>query len=188
IDPLAMKATLLANAPPSITPAMLVDRGLALAEKTLADNNYRAAAGLLQALDGVAQKTKNQQLVTQIRSRGRDVTDLAKEYDSASKAFEIIDKKGNDPEANSKWGKFLCFYKGAWDEGLPFLAKGNEVELRIWAGKELTKPTGSTAQMELGDEWWKIAESKEGLAKKQLLLHAKYWYEQAATKLEGFER
>src|SRR5207248_11027781 len=44
------------------------------------------------------------------------------------------------------------------------------------------------AQIELGDAWWERANPETGRAKQHLRERAKYWYDQAVTKVTGITR
>src|SRR5262249_48670421 len=41
-------------------------------------------------------------------------------------------------------------------------------------------------QVSVGDAWWNLADAERGVAKGQILLRAKHWYEQARPQLSGF--
>jgi tetratricopeptide (TPR) repeat protein len=175
----------------NVLPAMkaIAERSMALAEETIDRHNFDAARRLLASAETAARKANSPPLLARVQARNRELTEISREYEPARAALEVLLQKPNDAEANYKLGRFLCFFKGNWEEGLPCLVKGSDAKLRFLAGREVTKPTSSIAQRELGDDWWDLAEKNTGLARKHLLLHVKYWYEQCISQLPvGLER
>ena len=60
------------------------------------------------------------------------------------------------------------------------LAKGNDNDLKSAAEMEVpTPPAGPEARFKLADTWWDLAQSRNGRERKQILLHAADWYQQA---------
>jgi len=82
-------------------------------------------------------------------------------------------------------GRFLCFYRGQWEEGLPHLARGSDDELRLLAARELTGPTSPSDQADLAESWFFLAKRYRDHARRQLALHAKTWYDRCLDGLEG---
>jgi serine/threonine protein kinase len=173
-----------------VLPAMkqITQRSVELAEQRILKGDYEQAAELLKIATVSANKAKDPPLLASIQARARDITDIANEAKTAQLAFEVLKTKPDDPEANLRWGKFQAFYQGDWKEGIEHLAKGSDAGLKLKAREELTKPSSSTAQMELGDYWFEQAEKSHGLVKKNQLLHAEFWYKQCVKELAGFNR
>jgi hypothetical protein len=74
-------------------------------------------------------------------------------------------------------GKYLCFSKGNWEQGLPMLAQCDNEKARSLALRDLKGAETAKEQLELGDAWWDICKSR-----------AVYWYEQALPSLSGLEK
>ena len=100
-------------------------------------------------------------------------------------AVATIETTPTDPEANSAVGRFLCFVKGDWESGIPMLAIGNEETLKNLAERELSMPISAGEQVALGDAWWTIGESLNGLSKRNIVMRAQHWYLTALPKLSG---
>jgi tetratricopeptide (TPR) repeat protein len=176
-----------------VAPAIMkrvADQSLELAEQAIADDNYPAARGLLGIAKAASDKARLLPIQVRVEARTKEVLELEKEYAAAGAAFQTLTKKPGDVDAGLKWGRFLCYYKASWDEGLPFLAKAGDARLRLLADEDLRKPTSPKVQVKLGDDWYSQADKNQGLARKNILLRAKYWYEKALPTIPvgEFER
>jgi WD40 repeat protein len=175
--------------------AMSVPASKALAESCLSAiddaltmDNFAAAVALVSLAEPAAKRSRGAGLTTSVQTRGAEVREAEKEYGSVKAAAQTLVQTPADPPANLITGRYSCLYKGEWDKGLPRLAAGNDPTLQALAKKELAKPAEGPAQIELGDAWWDLGETKSGAVKAQLQHHAAYWYEQALAGATGLTR
>ena len=96
----------------------------------------------------------------------------------------------DDAAAAETVGRYLCFVKNDWKAGLAMLARGRDESLRNLAAREvfLSKEPLATPidRLKLANEWWKLAESANGLPAEQaegLKAHASGIYREIAPKL-----
>jgi hypothetical protein len=96
----------------------------------------------------------------------------------------------DDAAAAEAVGRYLCFVKNDWKAGLAMLARGRDESLRNLAAREvfLSKEPLATPidRLKLANEWWKLAESANGLPAEQaecLKAHASGIYREIAPKL-----
>ncbi len=94
-------------------------------------------------------------------------------------ALATLREKPEDPQANLLVGRYLCFVKGAWDQGIPLVALGSDEGLKAIAQRELEGTDGYHEQVEIGDGWWELADAHEGQEKEAMLLRAGSWYREA---------
>ncbi len=119
----------------------------------------------------------------------RSVRETEAAYTEVKKAIVLLVDKPNDSDANLKVGKYRCFMKGDWKNGLPMLALGNDATLKGLAEKEVAGVTGSDEQIKLGDGWWEVGEKMIGGAQKTIQLHAIHWYREALPSMtKGLSR
>jgi serine/threonine-protein kinase len=166
----------------------LAEIGLELAGEALDEENYSTATRLLEIAEAAAKKAGSPALHTHVQKRSKDIAEIAKEYVLAREAAELLKTKPLDAEASLRWGRFQAFYKGHWGTGLPLLARGSDEALAGLAQKDQSNPDQPGAQLALADAWWETAMNLGGIAKKQVLLRARYWYEQAVPQLAGFNK
>jgi hypothetical protein len=113
------------------------------------------------------------------------VLETEKEFDAVKEAQETLKEKPDDPEASLAWGKFLCFIKGNWDKGLPYLAKSSDEDLKALAKKEMDKQSTTKDQVELADSWWDLGDKEQGVARVQLKRRAFFWYKKVENSVRG---
>src|SRR5258706_11302634 len=86
------------------------------------------------------------------------------------------------------WGKFACFFKNDWSEGLGRLAKCIDSKLKELAEKDLSNPKGGLAQLALANGWWDYAQKQTGYSKRVFQSRAAHWYRQAVPEVAGLEK
>jgi hypothetical protein len=96
----------------------------------------------------------------------------------------------DDPAACLAVGRWYCFDKDDWANGLKFLAKGSDPALQTLARQELeAKPVTAEEKIARGDACWDGAEKSTGKAKAALRRRADSWYEPAMPDLaSGLEK
>ena len=106
------------------------------------------------------------------------------------KALEATKKLATDPEdaqANLMAGRFLCFRRGDWEQGLPMLAKGADADLKALAAKEAAAPTDAASQIKLAEAWWMAGEKQPGRNKSLLRRRSMHWYGLSQLEIHGLE-
>jgi hypothetical protein len=100
----------------------------------------------------------------QLRQTVADHKKLHQKYDQAR---ETLRETPDDAKALEIVGKYLCFVKQDWKEGLAALAAGRESVLQDLAAREIALLAGSepdtTAVFALAGEWWALAETVKRL-------------------------
>jgi WD40 repeat protein len=180
VDTLAMKTAMLNLAAQKATfkedSAAIAEQALALVEQALANDNYQVAQELIKAAEDAATKSKMLQLVARVEKAGAEVEQGKKEFSRMSKFVDILAKNPNDVDANREMGNYFCLVKGNWDKGLPMLVKGNDKDLLALAKRDLANPKETLEQLDIGDEYYRLAEGEKALTHKNLLKRAYYWY------------
>src|SRR5262249_18885619 len=162
----------------------IADMALALADDAVDEDNYPAALRLLEIAKAAASKLNSITAYKQINARIREVTEIQKEYGYAKAAVETLIKSPDDAEANCRWGRFICLFKGSWSKGIPLLAQGSDRKLKEVAEKELAKPTNATERVDLGNAYLSLAENEQSqIAKRALRARAKDWFDQESPGL-----
>jgi WD40 repeat protein len=162
--------------------------GLAIVDQAVAADDYTAANRLLNTLDGVAARSKQLPLVTRVQSRRTEVVQLQRESNNLRQARETLARDPSDPAANLALGRHQAFGKGDWSGGLPLLARGADSGIKALAAKELAKPSDASAQLQIADGWWDMAEQQAEPARGEIRRHAQGWYEQAWPRLSAPQR
>ena len=163
----------------------IAEHALPLIDQAVEKDDFRGAKYLGKLTLDSARKARAREVLKQVVTRNGEVAEIAKAYEATRDAFAKLKKEPVDPEANLAVGKYLCFLKGHWDKGLPMLALGTDEGLKKLAVKELEGASDVDGQVALGDGWWDLASSTEGVVKKQLEGRAAHWYRKALPQLTG---
>lgn len=164
----------------------VVEAALPLLDEAIAADDLDAAARITAAALAAARKSQSVPLVGQVQSRSKELDKLKASFEKVQAAREALKKNADDPEANLAVGKHLCFVKGDWDKGLPYLAKGSDEKIKSLAQKDLAIPTDTAKQLELADAWYDLAASQD--VKVPLQMRALRWYREAGPQVSGLSK
>jgi hypothetical protein len=157
-------------------------------DSILADEYDKAMEGAKTGL-AAATKLKDPAMIVRFQAFTQQIPVIKKEYAKIPQLRDALAAAPDDAEKNLAMGKFLCFIKGDWDKGLPYLAKSPDGEIKKTAAKELVKPaTTSPSDVALkegiADAWWAVAGKLTGLSKDNCLLRSALWYDRAIPQIK----
>ncbi len=157
-------------------------------DEAIAAGRYDIAVNIADAAYRLASGEGDAELRKRTYDRRNAVRKLALKWQGLTDARNTLKTTPDDPAANLAVGRWFCFERQDWEQGLPLLAKCSSPALRGIAEQELkSPPTTPDAQVKLADAWWNLAERVEGKEKDALMLHAGEWYTKALSGLpEGF--
>ena len=189
IDALELKQKLLEKFITAAKPEQTAD-AIPVAEQLLDQavgaDRYETALVLATAASSAAAKSKiatRKEIEDRLSRRRHDIRIIEPIYAAAKKAQDVLDKNPADPDANLAVGRWRCFYKNDWHDGLPLLAKCSDEKLRSLAAADLKSPTDGEQQIALADAWWNLAEKEAGIARDTVRLHAGDLYQAATPNL-----
>ncbi len=172
--------------PPEASRALVVAMLDLMADAELAER-YDDIVGPLRTLAGTtARKTNNDaefrkhviELLKQSRER-------EEQFDEVRQAIEKLAGDDNDAAAHEVLGKYLCFVKREWHDGLQHLTQGIDAELKKLATDDRSAPEASDAQIALADAWLDRSRNEKDQAKSATEARAKFWYERALPQTTG---
>jgi len=151
----------------------------ALAEDAVKFDEYDLALKAIEQASKAAKAAKDDSLAAQYGDQAVQTKRIASEHAKAKSAFKTLQEKPNDAAAHLAAGRFLCFVKGSWLDGLDHLSKGSDEPLRGLARMDLLAQTleDTEAQVSMGDNWW--PKSRE---------RAYVWYTSVWPKLNPLQR
>ena len=157
-------------------------------DEALEADRFDVAKRLSDVALAAARKSKDSAVLKEAVDRGKDLTAMKPQWDSAQAARATLASMPNDPEANLVLGRYLCFTKADWSAGLAKLALGSDSVLKELATRSLTDPQDALGQADLGEAWAKAADDAKGKAKAELQAGARYWYAKALPALSGLAK
>ena len=168
---------------------MLVQQLFSTGEAALAENRYDVADEMATAAVWLGAQLEN----TTIRDHARNCRDqirvIQKAWENSKAAFVVLQQNPEDPNANLTAGKFLCFAKNDWEQGLKHLAKGTDRILARLAEQDIhCNKTGGACALALGDGWWQEGSARTGNERTALRARGKYWYLKCTSYPAEFDR
>ncbi|MEM8668947.1 MAG: hypothetical protein AAGG48_15610 [Planctomycetota bacterium] len=113
---------------------------------------------------------------------------LLSQFEGVSNHVETLKENPDDPDANLAVGKFRCFGRSEWTEGLQNLVKGSDVRLKLLATWELAGKKEATDDLKIADGWWAYSDTVDGEEAVQSKLRAGSFYTRAAKTLQGLQQ
>jgi len=190
VDALTMKNTALAALSKSVKSpdefASVTTALHRLVDELIAIDDYGVAEKAAATATTTARRANDATLVQASAARAKDVGEAKAKFQAMKGFLETLARNPDDGPANLEMGQFLCFFKGNWDLGLRFLAKGSDPALKGLAEKEVALPTEAAAQAEIADAWWDLAQKEKGLTRKERMIdRARSWYQAALVQAQG---
>jgi formylglycine-generating enzyme required for sulfatase activity len=188
IDDLAMKSeALAAMAGKSLKPddrKALAEAALGLVKRAIDAESLDAAEEAMKTAGGLAGKVHDRELTQRVQAARKQLAENVKAAGEVQVARDTLKDKPDDPDANLALGKYLCFVRSQWPEGLKRLAAGSDEPLKALAQRELKSTTGSPEESaRLGDAWWNLSRAAGGKSKEGMMLRAGTWYQEAEASL-----
>lgn len=161
---------------------------LVLADEAVAAEDFDTADKAAVQAAQLARRSKEIPLVSRADGRAKEIAELKAMADRARRARETLAAQPQDPGAHVTLGRYLCFAKKDWDEGLPHLAQGADAQFKAQAQRDLARPTAAPEQLAVGDGWWDLGEKETGETREACRERAAAWYEPARAGLTGLQR
>jgi len=192
VDAIAMKAAALAKVAdkvrlPADNKKLLPVLGKAYDEAVAADR-YDIAREIGRLAADSAKKTRDPKAKSSVANKLKQLKQLEADYAKIKDALVVLETKPTDPEANLAVGKYRCFMRGDWDDGLPYLALGSDPALQKLAEQEVVQPDSAADQAKLADGWWSLAEQEKGDEKRRIVERAVFWYKASLPGLTGLAK
>jgi hypothetical protein len=164
----------------------VVMAGLTLLDEAVAVDDYDAAREVLGRIEQAAARAGDVSLSAYARDKAKEARLIGVEYERIQKDLALVGSQ-RDAKSNEAIGRFLCFVKGDWQNGLPFLAQGDDMGLRALAEEELAA-SGDEKALKVAEDWWTAAQKATGAVRTAIERHAGTHYQAALGKLSGLEK
>ncbi|MCL2646947.1 MAG: hypothetical protein FWD61_08065 [Phycisphaerales bacterium] len=159
-----------------------------IVDRAIDADRYDVAKAVAESSSSAATGTSDIPLRRQATSTLQRVREIEAEFNSIKSDLAILDKSPNDPGASFRVGKFRCFQKGEWEQGLVLLSQGSDQQLKTLVQKELKGEGTADDLAAIGDAWWDLAEKEKGIAQEHIRLHAAECYRKCVADLTGLAK
>jgi formylglycine-generating enzyme required for sulfatase activity len=183
IDPLAMKSEMLAAMAERARPdsrGQLADAAIELIPQAIEAENFDVAKELAGVAGSLAGKVRDRDLGQRVRAAQKELVDNVKAAEAVKAARETLKDRPSDPDANLVLGRYQCFVRGQWNEGLKRLAAGADAELKALAQADMgSRQANPDESVKLADAWWNLSRKAAGKNREGMAVRAGAWYRQA---------
>ncbi len=166
----------------------IIDTAMQQADAALTGDDIDTASDAVQLALAAAKVTKDNYILRQVNTRAGELRALKNVFKKVKPAMETLAEKPDDAEANWEVGRWRCFCIGAWEAGLPLLAKGSDDQIAELAELDVAEPKDAQEQVRLGDGWYATAGRESKYAKINLYRRARHWYERALPNLAPIKK
>jgi hypothetical protein len=160
--------------------------GLDLVNDLVAADDFPAASRLCALLRSVIPADST--LAPVLAKRVKEIDALRLQRDRVAAQLTRLKATPGDPDANLFVGSYYCFTRGAWDVGLPMLARGADAELKKLAADDLANAARDDNAARLGDAWWKVGERQPEALRPRTWQHAADFYRRELATATGLRR
>jgi hypothetical protein len=157
--------------------------------QALEQQHFDRAVELAVAVARACQRSQGKEFRKEAIRKRDLIQAICKEQKEVQAARETLQGNPNDTEANWVVARWHCFTNDDWRQGLPYLAKVSDKELKHAAEQELgLSPANPDDVIWLADAWWQLAKSRKGKDRDALLVHAGHWYDQVLKTQAGLAK
>ena len=192
IDSLALRKELLDKAVGAVVTSSEAVALVAAAEQSAGEAVAADRVDLALALIAIANKAAEKDptptrkdLELRLGGRRRDLLVIQPLVAAARNAEEALAKDPANSEANLIVGRWRCFHKNDWPNGLPLLALGSDEKLKAVARQEMEAPETAEQQVQLANNWWDLSQKETGANRDSIRFHAAEIYQEALSKLDA---
>jgi serine/threonine protein kinase len=144
---------------------------LRIAQMAVDGADFDLALRLAKDAGDIARQARDAMGAADAAALTAEIPEQKREYEKAAKA-----ELGQDDASAAVVGRWLCFFRDRWDEGLPFLARTSEA-----ARREVARASAR----EIADAWFEAAAPEKNKdERRRLLSRAAFWYQ----RVEGTDR
>jgi hypothetical protein len=188
VDPTELKVTAMANSVSRsrAPPLQMMEQYLKIAEQSLADWDVQTAYQASRLGTKVARESKDAGSIGRAKQVELHVNEMNRQVKVIIAAADKLKARPDDAEANLTVGRYWCFLRGNFEEGLPLLAKGSDSQLADLARQDLSAPQNPKAMLKLADAWWNLPDSLQA-PQRRSRQRAAHWYGVALPQLQGAE-
>jgi hypothetical protein len=161
---------------------------LSVVDDAVSTDRYVEASRLMEIATAAASAARNSELQEAAKALSARIETAKSAWDAYQAALRTLKGNSADPAANLEAGRFLCFVRGQWEKGIPYLSRCSNERLREAAAKELSEPDGVEEWESLGDLWQAAATGGLSADKPGCAAAAEYWYRKALDAAAGLRK
>ncbi len=192
VDDSSVKAYALSNLAKSVTEPDACEKVAAacfeMVDGLLAEDDFDAASAALDVAETAARKSRDSQLMADVRAAARDVQQARAEFEKVAAHQKTLRGDPTDPQANLEMGKYECFVRRNFERGLPMLALGTDEALSAIATRSIAAGDDPQQRFDVANTWWELAEVRTADEREAIQAYAMKTFREVAPKLVGLSK
>ncbi len=165
VSPLALKQRIVSAAVATVKSRddalLLLVKYLDIAREAAIADDYATSLSTMQAAVSALKRPAFKDLQDFAKVELKRYTAYRDAFDAAKPARDKLQTDPADEKASLTWGRFLCFYKEDWEQGLPLLVQSGDKVWQSLAERELNQPTDPQLLLKLGTDWLDAGEKEK---------------------------
>jgi hypothetical protein len=150
------------------------------------NDDYPKAVELLKLAARFRNESRTDPIPKQLNVIRTKLGNAQRQYETAKESLAEYRENENNADSAAAFGRFLCFIKGDWSQGLPLLAKGTSSDLTTIAEMDMKGATSDSEKIQFGDAWWQLSDRAQvALYRHGARERAAFWYRAALDSLPG---
>ncbi|HTN74005.1 MAG TPA: DUF1559 domain-containing protein [Pirellulaceae bacterium] len=142
----------------------------------LANSDFDLADKTLEIATAAAKRANRTNEINQLVEAKKLVEEARTAYTAVPAAFTTLEQDPANADAHTAAGRYLCFYRREWEQGLTHLAQCGDIKLKVLAQIDQSAPSQPEQQADLGDQWYSLATDARPYAQRSLAVRAGHWY------------
>jgi hypothetical protein len=159
-----------------------------LAEEAVVSDDLEAAERRIGLAEAAVHRDDGDPLSRQIADRAGEIRAFREWSGEVREALAALEDGSDDRDSKAIAGRYYCFQRLDWDEGLPLLKEGSDEALRELAGQELAASGDPGELLSLADAWYERGNESRAIGSRAMLARAHEYYLKAAPGLSGLNR
>lgn len=139
----------------------MADQAETLMERLMLQENYGSARTLCEICQKLSQDLRNKDMTRKFSIKMSEIDTLQSQYVNLVLARKRLESEPNNAKANEYLGRFLCFGKAQWNDGLPYLGQGEDTALRALATDDMRPHATALELGNVADRWWDFSTTAE---------------------------
>ncbi len=194
IDALAVKARLLEQVAgstgrsSSVFDRLVAETVMQLADEAIRSDDFVVAGRFFKVAAMAVRKSRDVTLKRRVAARKQEFERQRQRFAAAKKALDRLAEDPADGEANLTAGRYYCCYAGAWEKGLPMLARCSDTAFAELAREDIARPEDPEQRLAMADGWWQLAVRQSSLIESAMQARAAYWYRAGLPGLASLDK
>jgi hypothetical protein len=185
----ALATQLVRSAPGAATARAVVEALFPLADELLASDEWQQTAPFLRAVETVARRTQDSELLGAVRAGLKEAEAIQSEFEKLDGHLATLKQNPDDPAANLAVGRFRCFIRRDWEAGALLLVKAADEAIKAAVKADMDAAQGdANQQLAAADAWYALVAGAPPSIKGGIQARAHHWYKQASAGLTGLSK